>query len=56
MRMPPARRTSAKGALVGPLAEGASSSRLATVLAPLATLAAEDGRDKTVAIVDGLLV
>jgi SAM-dependent methyltransferase/uncharacterized protein YbaR (Trm112 family) len=55
MRMAPARRASPPGALVGPVA-GPAESRLTQMLAALAAPPARDGRERSVAVSDGILV
>jgi uncharacterized protein YbaR (Trm112 family)/SAM-dependent methyltransferase len=55
MRMAPARRASPPDAIVGPLPPE-DDSPLREVLAPLASAPAQDGRDRRVAVHEGLLV
>jgi uncharacterized protein YbaR (Trm112 family)/SAM-dependent methyltransferase len=55
MRMAPARRASPPGAVVGPMG-GRADSPLARILAPLAAAPAQDGRERRVAVSDGILV
>jgi uncharacterized protein YbaR (Trm112 family)/SAM-dependent methyltransferase len=56
MRMRKAKRTSPKGAAVGPLPEKVTGTPLSYLLSPLAASPATDGRDRDVNVVQGILV
>lgn len=55
MRLPASRRASPANAIVGPLPDGAASP-LAAALTPLAAAPSTDGRDRQVAVTEGVLV